>query len=105
MNDILKQNIINTLGIDVLPQAEQEEALETMGRIIFQAVLIRVVEELKDEDKDEFEKVLENAQGNEDALFNFLKAKLPDLDSIVEEEVAKFKQANVDFMKATTKKI
>lgn len=95
---------MNTLGIDVLPPAEQEAALETMGKIIFQAVLMRAVEELKDEDKDEFERVLGNAEGDEDAVFNFLKAKLPDIDSVVEEEVAKFKQASVDFMNAVNNK-
>jgi hypothetical protein len=99
MKDILKQNIIKDLGLEALPEEEQEEALLSVGRIIFQAVLIRVLQELDDQGKDEFDKLLSEKPNDEEAILKFLTEKVPDLNSIVREEVSKFKQETVDFMK------
>jgi len=99
MKDILKQNIIKDLGLEVLPEEEQEEALLSVGRIIFQAVLIRVLQELDDQGKDEFDKLLSEKPNDEEAILKFLTEKVPNLNSIVREEVSKFKQETVDFMK------
>lgn len=99
MKTILQENIIKDLGIDNLPQKEQEESLLGIGRIIFQSVLIRVMEELDEAGKDEFEKILSEKPNDEEAILNFLHSKLPNLDEVVNEEVAKFKQESVDFMK------
>ncbi|MBI4691842.1 MAG: hypothetical protein HY773_00110 [Candidatus Terrybacteria bacterium] len=99
MATILQKNIISDLGLDKLSEKEQEEALQSIGRIIFQSVLIRVMEEMDDKGKDEFEKVLSEKPNDEEAILNFLQTKLPNLNEIVNEEVAKFKQESVDFMK------
>lgn len=99
MDNILKQNIINNLGISALPQEEQEEAMTRIGNIIFQGVLIRIIEVMSDSDKDEFEKVLSEKNGESEAVLEFLRLKIPNLNEIVDEEVAKFKQESVEFMK------
>lgn len=99
MDNILKQNIIKELGLDKLSEKEQEEVLLNIGRIIFQSVLIRTMEELSDKDKNEFEKILSEKQNDEGAILGFLQSKLPNLNDIVNEEVAKFKQESVGFMK------
>lgn len=99
MDNILKQNIINNLGISALPQEEQEEAMTRIGNIIFQGVLIRIIEVMSDSDKDEFEKVLSEKNGESEAVLEFLRLKIPNLNEIVNEEVAKFKQESVNFMK------
>lgn len=98
MNGILQKNIIKDLGIDTLPEKEQEEMLLSIGKIIFQSVLIRVMDELDEKGKDEFEKLLEEKANDEEAILNFLRLKIPNLDEIVNEEVAKFKQESVNFM-------
>lgn len=100
MTTILQKNIINDLGLDKLPAKEQEEALLSIGRIIFQSVLIRTMEELDEAGKDEFEKILSEKPNDEEAILSFLQKKIPNLNEIVNEEVAKFKQDSVDFMKA-----
>ena len=103
MPTILQKNIIKDLGLDKLPEKEQEEALLTIGSIIFQAVLIKVMEELTEKEKDQFEKLLTEKPDDEEAILGFLKAKVPNLNEIVNEEVAKFKQESLDFMKKITK--
>lgn len=99
MPTILQKNIIKDLGIENLPEKEQEEILLSIGRIIFQSVLIRVMDELTEKEKDKFEKILTEKQNDEKAILGFLQEKVPNLNEIVNEEVAKFKQESVDFMK------
>lgn len=103
MDTILQKNIISDLGLDKLSEKEQEEALLGIGRIIFQAVLIRVMEELDESGKDEFEKILNEKPNDEEAILGFLQTKIPNLDVIVSDEVVKFKQESVDFMEVIKK--
>jgi hypothetical protein len=100
-NTILRQNIIKQLGIETLPEKEQEEILLRIGKIIFQSVLIRVMERLNSKEKDEFTQLLTEKPDDEKAILDFLKSKIPDLDEIVNEEVATFKKEVVDFAKET----
>lgn len=99
MDEILKQNIIKDLGLDKLPPEKQEETILTIGRLIFQGVVIRVMSLLGEKDKDEFDKLLSEKIEDEEAVLNFLKSKIPNLEELVNEEVAKFKKESVDFMK------
>jgi len=98
MANILKQNIIQELGLDVLSEKEQEEALLRIGQIIFQSVLIRVMEELTAKEKDQFAKLLTERPDDEKVIFDFLKSKIPNLEEIVNEEVAAFKKESLEFI-------
>jgi hypothetical protein len=100
INDALKLNLIKELGIDRLPQADQEAALLKIGDIIFQAVLIRVLDELKDEDRKELDVFLENPahQNDPESFYSFLADRLSNLDEIVAEEVANFKRDTFEVM-------
>lgn len=103
MPNILQQNIIKDLGIDTLPEKEQEEALLRVGKIIFQSVLIRVMEQLNANEKDQFTKLLTEKPDDERAILDFLKSKIPNLNEIVNEEVASLKKESLDFMKQIKK--
>ena len=100
MDDILKQNIIKDLGMDQLSPEKQEEMLLTIGRLIFQGVIIRVMSLLSEKDKDEFDKLLTEKIEDEEAVLNFLKSKIPNLEELINEEVALFKKGSVDFMQS-----
>ena len=101
MQDILKQNIIKELGLDELSQEKQEEILLEVGSVIFQGVLIRVMELLSVEDQTAFGKLVEEKPDDREGLLNFLQEKVPNMNDIVKEEVAKFKQESVDLMGKT----
>ena len=98
MDDILKENIIKSLGIDALPQEQQEEALAKIGNMIFQGVLMKVMENMAEADRDEFEKLLSEKNNEPEAILNFLRSKITNLDEIVNEEIIKFKQESTNFM-------
>lgn len=99
MDEILKQNIIKDLGLDKLSQAEQEEVLLSIGKLIYQGVIVRVMNELSEKDKEEFDKLLMEKIDDQEAVFNFLKSKIPHLDELVNEEIGKFKKESLEFMK------
>lgn len=111
MDKYLKANLITELGIDKLPPERQAELLLKIGDVLYQAVIGRVVEELSESDRDEFDKLLalrigglDEKKDDEDAVFNFLHSKLPNLDEIVNEEIAEFKKESLETMDAIFKK-
>jgi len=103
MITIFKENIIKELGLESLPEEKKMEILLNVGRIIQQNIILRILDELKDEkDKDEFDELLGKKGDDEQAVTEFLQSKIPNLDEIVNEEIVKFKQESVDFMKKVT---
>ena len=98
MTDIAGDNLLVELGLDKLSADEQAEAVLSVGRIVYQAVLFRVMGILDDEKKDELGKLLD-ASADEQALLSFLEANVPNLDDIIREELLKFKTDALTFMK------
>jgi len=78
----LKENIIVQLGLQALPEAERLEFLEKMTDIVIKRVMLRLMENLPEEDVAE-------ANGLADApdeLIAFLAGKVDDVALIFEEE-------------------
>ena len=50
---------MHVLGIDTLPLEKQVEAMERLGGIVYQEVMLRVLDGMNEADKDEFEKLIE----------------------------------------------
>lgn len=100
MANTVNQNIIQALGLDNLPEEEKNKMLEEMGRVVYQNIILRVLEELKEEDKDEFDAFLEKNSDNQEAIYEFLKSKIPNLDELAAQEVEKFRKDSLDFANA-----
>lgn len=98
MQPILTQNIVKELGLEALSEDKQVEILEKIGQIIFQSVLIRVMDIMSEEDKDEFDELLGVKADDTEAVLGFLQGKVPNLDEIVKEEVIKFKTETLDII-------
>ncbi|MFA6524485.1 MAG: DUF5663 domain-containing protein [Candidatus Paceibacterota bacterium] len=96
MNPIEK-NIIEILDLDNLPREEAEEILIRTGAVIYQNVLMRVMETMSEKDQDDFEKILDN-EGKPEEIFSFLKDKVKDFEKIVKEEAEKFKNKTSNIM-------
>ncbi|MEI8270323.1 MAG: DUF5663 domain-containing protein [bacterium] len=84
MNTI-KENLFDLFQLDKMPPEKGLEMLEGLSKLVFQAVLVRVLPTLSEENLTEYEKIIggENAG---DLLFTFLNEKIPDFDKIVAEE-------------------
>jgi len=96
INEINK-NIITTLGIDTLPVEKQKEAMERLGALVYQEVMLKVLEILTEEEKDEFEKVIEKDPSPE-LMFEFLGSKIPNFEDIVKEEAEKLREETKEIM-------
>jgi len=92
----LHKDILADLGLDKLSIEEQEKTLEKLGQILFQRVMLRVMDELSDSDQGELSKVLDKKE--EEAVWTFLKSKLSNLDDIVAEEINGFKKEASELM-------
>lgn len=104
LNDAISQNLVTELGLDVLPPERQKEALLKIGEIINQRIIVKVLEELSETDKDAFDALLGDKANDQDAVLAFLKSKIPNLDGLVAKEIADFKQSGIDFIREVTKK-
>ncbi len=90
LQNILKQNLIKILGIEKMPEEQKNAIVEKAIEIIQKKIGNRVIEELNDEDKKEFIKI--SSEKNQMAIVSFLQKKIPNLNKIFMEEMAKIKQ-------------
>ncbi len=90
LQNFLQKDLIIELGLQALPDNKKEEMVLRIGELIQQNVVLRIISEMSESDKDEFEKVL--GENNGEKTLEFLQARFPNLNQVVEEEIAKFKQ-------------
>ena len=98
MDPILNKDLVKELGLESLPEEKQLEILEKIGSIIFQSVLLRVLDLLDDDQKDELEKLFKEKADDPNAVLKFMEDNVPDIDGIVKEEVTKFKTETLDII-------
>lgn len=99
-----KNDLIKELGLENLPEEKKMEIVLSASRVIQQNIILRVLEELKTEkDKTEFDNFLAQKQDDENAILEFLKSKIPNLEEIVNEEINKFKESSINLLKNITK--
>ncbi len=99
MKEIINKDLMEELGISSLPEEEKNKVMERIGKLIYQSVIIRVLEKLDENDVDEFEKIVHSVQdSNEGAenILKFLRSKIVDFDEIVTEEISTFKQEGLN---------
>lgn len=83
---ILQANLINLLGLELLPEDKKMEILERAMELTEKRVMLRVLDELKAKDREAAE---EAAKGGK--MLEFIQARVPNLAEIVAEETARVK--------------
>ena len=84
MNNI-KKSLFDIFEIDKMPPEKGIETLDRLARLVFQAVLVRVLPMLSEEDMSEYEKIIADNEGG-DVLIIFLGQKVPEFNKIIQEE-------------------
>ncbi len=91
-------DIATQWGIDLLSPEEQEEFLGDLADALYESVLLDVAVQLSDTDRDALTTLIERASADTDndahqeAVFSFLKLKVPNLNEIIKFEAEKLKQ-------------
>ncbi|HRH26582.1 MAG TPA: DUF5663 domain-containing protein [Parcubacteria group bacterium] len=86
MKNILPNDIIKEWGLQSLPQEKQLEMVERIGKIIYQALMVRSLDILSLDEQEEFDELLDQDSTTPDDVLGFLQKKIKNFDKIVLEE-------------------
>ncbi|MBP9760133.1 MAG: hypothetical protein KBD24_02065 [Candidatus Pacebacteria bacterium] len=95
-------DVITSLGLDLLPEEERIEFLSDIGKVIFAGAIRKAWQSLDIKKQDELTALFDTS--NEDpknddkrkAIDTFLEAYVPDFEHYVEQEVIALKNAQQD---------
>jgi hypothetical protein len=80
-------DLFTLLGIGDLPDEKKAELTQKMGSLVQRDVMMRVIDELSEADRDELEKLMEEHPDDFKKMYTFIENKVPDIDDIVKESV------------------
>lgn len=87
----LSKDIVSEWGLGDLPQEEQIDMVDRIGRLIYQAVLVRSLDILSEVEQEEFDLLLDEDTTTPEEVVLFLERKIPTFKILLKEEVAKLK--------------
>jgi hypothetical protein len=93
----IRENIVTLFNIDKLPEEKQEETINRIGKIIFQAVLMRILPLMDEKDVTEYE-VLIGGGASPEAVLDFFFEKVPGFLQIVAEESENFRKESAEVL-------
>lgn len=102
LDKYLKADLFAELGIENLSFEEQATFLEKIGEVLQARISLRLMKELSEDQKDQLETLLTNHPDDAVALGVFLKNEVPNLEQIIEEEVAQYKKDLIERAKDLT---
>lgn len=87
----LSKDIVSEWGLGDLPQEEQIDMVDRIGRLIYQAVLVRSLDILSEVEQEEFDLLLDEDTTTPEEVVLFLERKIPTFKILLKEEVSKLK--------------
>ena len=82
------KDLIKELGLENLPVERQEKLVEEMSDVVYGRILLRIVDELSEEEAEELNNLFD--KGGMEKVDEYLRDKVPDFVSILEEEIKSF---------------
>ena len=92
MNTAVSIDIIKEWGLQSLSPEKQEEMVERIGRIMYQAILVRSLDILSEGEQDEFDALLDKNDTNPQTVLAFLSSKIPTFDQLLKDEKENLKK-------------
>ncbi|MES3005100.1 MAG: DUF5663 domain-containing protein [Patescibacteria group bacterium] len=92
MTNTLSKDIINEWGLGALPEEKQLDVVERLGRMLYQAILVRALDILSEKEQVEFDLVLDEDTTTPEDVLSFLKSKIPTFDNLVSDEKQNLKR-------------
>lgn len=94
--DLIQKNIIAEFGFDKLPEDQQLEMYNRIGAVLFQAIMISVLDRMSDQEQQAFDAFLGEHPDDPEAMTAYLKEHVPDFDQIAADEVARFRASALE---------
>lgn len=90
--------LIKVLGVENASKEKQDELVDSVGAVVYQAVIVRAMEEMADETLDQFEK-LTNGEPTPDLIIEFFLKNIPNFEAMMQEEAEKVLGDGINMMK------
>lgn len=90
VSEAIEKSIINILGIERLPLADQFEILTQVSELVQRRLMLRILEELDDEAVKVFSDLIDNKQ--EEKIIEYVEEHIPNFYQILEQEVMQVKK-------------
>ena len=97
MQDPVKKAIVDMLELHKLPESQQIKVLEGIGQVVYEAIFMRVMDELDEKGQKEFTAALDRAK-TPDEVVSHLTEHVPNFDQLVQEEVEKLREDSAQFL-------
>jgi len=85
-NDIISKDIIKEWGLESMPLEKQVDIVDRIGKMIYQAVLVRALDILSEKEQEEFDQILDKDTSTPQEVLAFLQSKIPTFEQLVMEE-------------------
>jgi len=92
MNSILSKDVITEWGLGSLAAPKQAEMVERIGRILYQAVLVRSLDILSEKEQVDLDLLLDKDETTPDDVLGFLQKRIPTFDRMLTEERQSLKE-------------
>ncbi len=92
MQNILSKEMITEWGLQNLPEMKQVEMVDRIGRLLYQAVMVRSLDILSEKEQTELDLLLDEDTTTPQDVLKFLASKIPTFEQMRQEEVAKLKE-------------
>ncbi|MDD5291217.1 MAG: DUF5663 domain-containing protein [Patescibacteria group bacterium] len=86
----LKENIIEDLGLNQLPEDKREEVLLAMTEALLKRILIVALEKIPESKKGEFDEIFKSKDSEK--INEFLSDNIPGYEKMVKNEIENFKK-------------
>ena len=83
---ILSKDMVKEWGISSLHESEQTSAVNRIGKLIYQAVLVKSLDILSSKEEKELDLLLDEDNTTPEDVLTFLQSKISTFDQIVKEE-------------------
>lgn len=86
MTNTLSKDIIAEWGLGNMTPEKQEEIVDRIGKLLYQAILVRALDILSESEQDEFDKILDVEATTPEDVLVFLRSKIPTFEELRSEE-------------------
>jgi hypothetical protein len=90
--NILSKDIIREWGLEDLSETKQIELVDRIGKLLYQAILVRSLDILSEKEESELDVILDKDASTAQDILIFLQSKIKNFDTIVAEEREKLKE-------------
>lgn len=92
----LTENLFAAFGLDKLEPEQQEAALRQLGDVLFKRVMLRLSDELSEDQLAGLDQALKREEQESGVVVQFLRAEVSNADQLINEEIAAFKAETMD---------